>query len=80
MRSSSVKTLTVALTISFSIMAAAPNASAAQQKSSRTEKTARASRGPREDKGVMGFIRALLNRFTVSTQDGISPPIPADRT
>jgi len=79
MRSSSVKTLTIAVAISCTFIAAAPNAAAAPQKSSRTQPTARVSRD-REDKGsVMQLIRSLLNRLTVSTQDVMNPPIPLSR-
>ena len=79
MRSSSVKTLTAAVTITLALSVTAPTAQAAKP----TRATAGQAQKAR-DYGRDGFfktVQRLIQRiFTVSTQDVMAPPIPADRT
>lgn len=76
MRSSSVKTLTVAVSLALTLTAATPLVAAAPRKSGKTPQASSSAR-PEEKGGTFRMIERIMKRVLgVSGQTSVAPPIP----
>jgi hypothetical protein len=72
MRSSSVKTLAVAVTLAFTVLTAAPSADARPAQPKRATQTRKDTRVST----VQTFVRLMLQRFGINVNGLPSDPIP----